>query len=174
MFKNHHTSMFSRVPIAFIFSLINIAGCLIVHSGVSSWFPAMSTSLCLLFCCADLLHDVIWFSQTNRTDSLPPRRLMTRLPLRMVQPLNSWAAVTESTTFRPRHTLGHSPAQGVQLSLKNRKEQDEFWIIFCSLSLSHTHANTKTLNLRWVIFGQQTNFSKSTLTSYFKVIWQPC
>lgn len=78
-----------------------------------SWFCVMSTFLC----CSVLLCTVVRFNQTNHSYSLPPRRLMTRLPLRTVQPLKAWAAVTESTVFRPIHTLGQSPAQGVQLSL---------------------------------------------------------
>ena len=54
--------------------------------------------------------------------SLPPRMFITRLPLSMVQPRSSWAAVTESTVLRPMHTLGHRPAQGVQCSLQDRTE----------------------------------------------------
>lgn len=52
---------------------------------------------------------------------------MTRLPLRMVQPLNAWAAVTESTVFRPMHTLGHRPAQGLQLSLQGEERSVFLW-----------------------------------------------
>lgn len=48
---------------------------------------------------------------------------MTRLPLRTVQPLKSWAAVTESTSFRPMQTLGQSPAQGEQVSLGGQPDE---------------------------------------------------
>lgn len=61
--------------------------------------------------------DGISVVQAGEPYSLPPRMLMTRLPLSTVQPRRAWAAVTESTIFVPRHTLGHRPAHGVQLSL---------------------------------------------------------
>ena len=47
---------------------------------------------------------------------------MTRLPLSTVQPLRACAAVTDSTVFKPMHTLGQSPAHGIQCSLKGRRE----------------------------------------------------
>lgn len=49
--------------------------------------------------------------------SLPPRILMIKLPWRTVQPLRSWAEVTESMVLFPMHSLGQRPAHRVQVSL---------------------------------------------------------
>lgn len=49
--------------------------------------------------------------------SLPPRILMIKLPWRTVQPLRSWAEVTESMVLLPMHSLGQRPAHRVQVSL---------------------------------------------------------
>lgn len=48
---------------------------------------------------------------------LPPRILMIKLPWRTVQPLRSWAEVTESMVLLPMHSLGQRPAHRVQVSL---------------------------------------------------------
>lgn len=53
---------------------------------------------------------------------LPPRMLITKLPLITVHPLRACAAVTESTVFSPMHTLGQRPAHGVQFNLQHRTQ----------------------------------------------------
>ena len=71
--------------------------------------------------------------------SLPPRMLMIKLPLMMVQPRSSWADVTESMVFSPSrrwHTLGQGPRQGVHIKLhKGWRERSGH---------AHTHVHTHT------------------------------
>lgn len=73
--------------------------------------------------------------------SLPPRMLMIKLPLMMVQPRSSWADVTESMVFSPSrrwHTLGQGPRQGVHIKLQ--KEWGE------RSGCTHTHTAESVLH----------------------------
>ena len=72
--------------------------------------------------------DIMTHTYTCKLDkgsqySLPPLRLISMLPLSTVHPLRACAAVTESTIFWPIHTLGHSPAHGVQINLQEEMER---------------------------------------------------
>ena len=71
--------------------------------------------------------------------SLPPRMLMIKLPLMMVQPRSSWADVTESMVFSPSrrwHTLGQGPRHGVHIKLQKE------WRERGQGTQDHTHTHT--------------------------------
>ena len=77
--------------------------------------------------------------------SLPPRMLMIKLPLMMVQPRSSWADVTESMVFSPTrrwHTLGQGPRQGVHIKLQKE------WGERSGRARTHTHIPTSLGMLR--------------------------
>ena len=73
--------------------------------------------------------------------SLPPRMLMIKLPLMMVQPRSSWADVTESMVFSPSrrwHTLGQGPRHGVHIKLQKEWRERER----SGHTGPHTHTHT--------------------------------
>lgn len=59
---------------------------------------------------------------------------MIKLPLSTVQPRRACAAMTESTTFCPVHSLGQRPAHGEQFNLKDDNIHcDVIPHLFCDL-----------------------------------------